>query len=70
MNYSFLCLPSFATWPGYYADWYSYHFLDFTEKSEGNTFRYYVFLAVAWTLMAVVFDYLFIVKAFKPADGY
>ncbi len=40
------------------------------KKVKGNTFRYYVFLAVAWTLMAVVFDYLFIVKAFKPADGY
>jgi len=40
------------------------------KKVEGNTFPYYVFLAVAWTLMAVVFDYLFIVKAFKPADGY
>ncbi len=40
------------------------------KKVKGNTFRYYVFLAVAWTLMAVVFDYLFIVKVFKPADGY
>jgi hypothetical protein len=40
------------------------------KKVKGNTFQYYVFLAVAWTLMAVVFDYLFIVKAFKPADGY
>jgi hypothetical protein len=40
------------------------------KKVKGNTFQYYVFLAVAWTLMAVVLDYLFIVKAFKPADGY
>jgi nicotinamide riboside transporter PnuC len=27
-------------------------------------------LAVIWTVIAVLFDYLFIVKAFKPADGY
>jgi hypothetical protein len=40
------------------------------NKVKSNTFQYYVFLAVAWTLMAVVFDYLFIVKAFQPADGY
>jgi O-antigen ligase len=40
------------------------------KKVKGDTFRYYVFLAVAWTVIAVVFDYLFIVKAFKPVDGY
>jgi len=27
-------------------------------------------MAVVWTLIAIVFDYFFIVKAFKPADGY
>jgi hypothetical protein len=27
-------------------------------------------LAIVWTLIAIVFDYLFIVKALNPADGY
>ena len=27
-------------------------------------------MALVWTFIAVVGDYLFIVKAFKPADGY
>jgi hypothetical protein len=27
-------------------------------------------LAIIWTVIAVVFDYLLIVKAFKPADEY
>jgi hypothetical protein len=29
-----------------------------------------VSLALVWSAMAVVLDYLFIVKAFNPADGY
>jgi len=40
------------------------------KKVGGDSFQYYVMLAVIWTVIAVVFDYLFIVKAFKPADGY
>ncbi len=40
------------------------------KKVEGSTLRYYLTLAVVWTAIAVAFDYLFIVKAFKPADGY
>ena len=40
------------------------------KKIKSDTFRYYLFLAVIWTIIAVVFDYLFIVKMFKPADGY
>jgi uncharacterized membrane protein len=40
------------------------------KKVEGDSFKYYAMLAVVWTLIAVVFDYIFIVKAFKPADGY
>jgi hypothetical protein len=27
-------------------------------------------LAIIWTVMAIVFDYLFIVKFLRPADGY
>jgi len=40
------------------------------KKIKGNSFSYYVRLAVVWTLIAIVFDYLFIVKAFNPEDGY
>ncbi len=40
------------------------------KKVKGDTLRYYLTLAVAWTAIAVALDYLFIVKAFKPADGY
>lgn len=29
-----------------------------------------VALAIVWTVLAVVLDYLFIVQAFHPADGY
>jgi hypothetical protein len=32
--------------------------------------NYYLIIAVVWTLIAIVFDYFFLVKAFKPADGY
>lgn len=35
-----------------------------------TTFQHYLVMAVAWTLIAVAFDYLFIVQAFKPVDGY
>ena len=40
------------------------------KKIKGDSLKYYVGLAVCWTLIAVVFDYFFLVKAFKPADGY
>jgi hypothetical protein len=40
------------------------------KKLKDDNFQYYLILAVVWTVIAVVFDYLFIVKAFKPADGY
>ena len=32
--------------------------------------RDYLILAAVWTVIAVVFDYIFIVKVFHPADGY
>ena len=40
------------------------------KKVKGPTLQYYFLIAVVWTLIAIVFDYLFIVKALKPADGY
>ncbi|HHT9138992.1 MAG TPA: hypothetical protein ACFYEK_17330 [Candidatus Wunengus sp. YC60] len=41
-----------------------------TKKIKRDKFQCYVGLAVFWTLIAVLFDYLFIVKLLKPADGY
>ena len=32
--------------------------------------RVYAIFSVVWTTLAVILDYLFIVKAFSPADGY
>ncbi|HEY9245513.1 MAG TPA: hypothetical protein VIO11_01575 [Candidatus Methanoperedens sp.] len=40
------------------------------KKVKGETLAYYFFLSIVWTMIAVVFDYLFIVKAFSPEDGY
>jgi hypothetical protein len=40
------------------------------KKIKSDQYRYYLKLAIVWTLIAVVFDYLFLVKVFKPADGY
>lgn len=40
------------------------------KKVKSNSFQYYLSLAVIWTLIAIIFDYFFLVKVFKPADGY
>ena len=40
------------------------------KKVKDNSLQYYLILAIVWTAIAVVFDYLFIVETFKPADGY
>lgn len=40
------------------------------KKIKSNSFKSYLLLAIVWTLLAVVFDYFFLVKVFKPADGY
>lgn len=40
------------------------------KKIKSTTFQYYLLLAVIWTLIAIVFDYFFLVKVFKPTDGY
>ncbi len=40
------------------------------KKIERESFGCYIGLGVIWVLIAVVFDYLFIVKMLKPADGY
>lgn len=40
------------------------------KKIKSVSFPYYFPIAVIWTVLAVVLDYLLIVKAFKPEDGY
>jgi hypothetical protein len=40
------------------------------KKMKGNSIQYYLKVAFIWTIISVVFDYLLIVKMFKPADGY
>ena len=40
------------------------------EKVHGDSFGYYLQLAIVWVALAVACDYVFLVKMFKPADGY
>lgn len=40
------------------------------KKVKSNKFQHYVNLALVWTLIAVVFDYIFLVQLFKPEDSY
>jgi hypothetical protein len=40
------------------------------RKIINSEFQYYLKLAIIWTLIAIIFDYFFLVKLFKPADGY
>ena len=40
------------------------------KKVKGDTWQYYLMLGIVWTVIAVVFDYFFIVKLLNPSDGY
>src|SRR3989344_4541144 len=40
------------------------------KKVKADSFQQYVLLAVVWVSIAIVCDYFFLVKAFKPVDGY
>ena len=40
------------------------------KKISAEIFSHYLKIAVAWTLIAVILDYLVIVKGLNPADGY
>ncbi|MEK7592962.1 MAG: hypothetical protein AAB508_06305 [Patescibacteria group bacterium] len=40
------------------------------RKITGSSLYYFLLLSLVWTCIAVVFDYFFLVKIFKPADGY
>jgi len=37
---------------------------------KGESFGHYATVALVWTALAMVLDYLFIVRLFHPADGY
>jgi hypothetical protein len=40
------------------------------KKINNQTFQYYLVVGITWTVIAMVLDYFFIVKLFKPEDGY
>ena len=40
------------------------------KKVHGDSFRYYVSVAIVWTLLAIALDYLFIVNMLHPVGGY
>jgi hypothetical protein len=40
------------------------------KKVRGDSWPYFLKIAISWTAIAVIFDYLFLVKLFKPQDGY
>lgn len=40
------------------------------KKIKNDFFQHYVFVAIGWTIIAIVFDFLFLVRLLKPADGY
>jgi hypothetical protein len=40
------------------------------RRVKEDSLRDYVIVAIVWTIMAVALDYLLIVRAFNPPDGY
>ena len=40
------------------------------KKIKRDQFKYYVMLGIVWTIIAVVFDYVFIVTLFKSTTYY
>lgn len=40
------------------------------KKIRGNNFRYYLNLGMVWLLLAIILDYLFIVKLLSPTGYY
>lgn len=41
-----------------------------TKKVTFNTKEQAIFLGLSWAIIAIICDYLFLVKVFHPADGY
>jgi hypothetical protein len=37
---------------------------------KGDKLSYYFKIAIVWTVLAIILDYLFLVKLLNPADGY
>ena len=40
------------------------------KKINSKSLKYYLMLSISWVLIAIIFDYFFLVKVFKSADGY
>lgn len=40
------------------------------NRIKASSLQYYLFLAIIWTLIAIVLDYFFLVKLLNPADFY
>jgi hypothetical protein len=40
------------------------------RKVQAGSLAYYAAVGLTWAVIAVVCDYVFLVQAFKPADGY
>lgn len=40
------------------------------KKVKADSFKYYVYISLIWTMIAIIGDYFFLVQLFKPADGY
>lgn len=40
------------------------------KKIKKHSFSYFVRLGLVWAVIAIVCDYLFLVRVFQPADGY
>jgi Ca2+/Na+ antiporter len=40
------------------------------KKVKIDSYKYYVQLSFSWFLIAILFDYFFLVKLFNPVDGY
>lgn len=66
----FLYFSAVLNWLGHYAGWRTNHHFVLVKKINGGSLMYYITLSISWAAIAIVFDYIFIVKAIKPSDGY
>ncbi len=55
---------------GIYGFWTAITLWVLLRKVKADSFQYYALLAFVWVLIAIIFDYFFLVKTFKLADGY
>jgi hypothetical protein len=40
------------------------------KKIKSQEIKHFIYIAIIWTIIAVLFDYVFLVQLFKPDDGY